>query len=389
MIVKSAITSSVILLLGILPTWAEVDWKKAEKQYDEVVRIALRYPAQTFAKAAESGDINTVRRLLDSGVPVSLRIPDESGYTGIPPWAPVIHHAASGGQLEVVRLLLDRGASPRARSSDGSTPLHWTSSPEVAKLLLDHGADASARNDDNEQPIHHAASCESLTLVRLLIQHGADPLAKDVYGTQPIHNAVANGTAKTVEFFLSKGAKPDTPANSKDDYCHNGWRPLHFLGSRYAGSGSGPHDVEIATLLIRNGANVNATNHNGETPLHTVKGAAVIRLLLDHGAAVNVWDHGLLKRTPLHYFALLGDLECVKVLLEHEAQRDALDGSGETPLDVAVFFGNEEVVEFLLQKGAKPTQHTLDQAIRANDAKVIQLIKHRLFPDSIRPLHRR
>lgn len=364
--------------------WAKSEWEKAQKQYDEVVRIASHYPGRAFAKAAANGDLKTVKRLLDSGVPVSLRIPPLDEYSGIPPWQQAIHYAAENGHLQMVRLLLERGASPHARSSDGSTPLHWTSRLDVAKLLLDHGADASARNDNNSQPIHGA----DLSLCRLLIQHGADPLARDNEGTQPIHIAIREGAVKAVEFLLSKGAKPDASADSKEEHFHNGWRPLHFVGSRYAGSEAGPHDVEIATLLIRKGANVNATSRDGETPLHVVKGVAMVRLLLDHGARVNVWDHGILKRTPLHHFAMLGDLDSVKLLLEHEAQRDALDGSGETPLDEAAFWGHEEVVEFLLHKGARPTQHTVDQAIRANDAKVIQLIKHRLFPDSIRPLHR-
>jgi ankyrin repeat protein len=120
-----------------------------------------------------------------------------------------------------------------------------------------------------------------------------------------------------------------------------------------------------------------------------MKGVAMTRLLLDHGAMVNVVDHGILKQTPLHHFAMLGDLESVKLLLEHGAYRDALNGSGETPLDEAAFWGHDKVVEFLLQGGAKPSEYTLNQATSSNDAKVIRLIRSHLHPETIHPPHRR
>ena len=64
-----------IILLGNLPGRAEFDWKKAQGQYEENVRIAARYPFREFEKAAKSGDLATVKRLLDQGVPADLPLP--------------------------------------------------------------------------------------------------------------------------------------------------------------------------------------------------------------------------------------------------------------------------------------------------------------------------
>lgn len=398
MTITPSFLTFLILLLGLGTAQAEFDWKEATSRYHETVRIASRYPAREFAEAAKNGDIKTVTRLLDSGVPVSLQIPEpQEDWEGIPPWQQAIHHAAAGGHVEMVRLLLDRGASPNARSSDRSTPLHLTSEPDVARLLLDRGTNASARDSSNSQPIHsaanpiyqedfNAAAAKSLTLIRLLIQHGADPLARDDHGTQPIHIAAAYGTATTVEFFLSKGAKPDAPADSKEDFSQNGWRPLHFAVSR--SREPHPDDWRIAKLLLSKGAAVNATTPNGESPLHLAQSPATTRLLLDHGASVQAVAHTL-KQQPLHRAAMRGDVESIGLLLDHGADREAVDGSGETALDEAAFWGRSEAVEFLLKQGMKPTENTFNQAIRSKDSKTIRLIKNRLHPDSIRPLHHR
>jgi len=90
---------------------------------------------------------------------------------------------------------------------------------------------------------------------------------------------------------------------------------------------------EVAEVLIAHGADVNAKNDDGLTPLLYAAGYGrleVVEALLAHGAAVNAKDDKGL--TPLHYAAEHGRLEVVDALLAHGAAVNAKDDKGLTPL---------------------------------------------------------
>lgn len=108
----------------------------------------------------------------------------------------------------------------------------------------------------------------------------------------------------------------------------HGWTPLH----RMAWHG----DAALATMLLRHGADVNASTGSGWTPLHLVAQMGhqpIAELLLDHGANANaVLTNGL---TPLHCAAIRGHAVVAATLLEHDAVAHARDNAGRTPLDWA------------------------------------------------------
>lgn len=87
--------------------------------------------------AALRGLVDPARRLLERGA-----------RTERPGWTP-LHYAASGPNVAMVRLLLDRGSAIDARSPNGTTPLMMAArygAEDSAALLLERGADASLRN---------------------------------------------------------------------------------------------------------------------------------------------------------------------------------------------------------------------------------------------------
>jgi hypothetical protein len=115
-------------------------------------------------------------------------------------------------------------------------------------------------------------------------------------------------------------------------------------------------DAAKVEELLKKGADVNARNWAGVTPLHIAAANGyleVVKLLLEHGADANAREEDGLS--PLHIAAANGYLEVVKLLLEHGADPAIRNNRGWTPLDVARTSGREEVVkvlkEFSEQKG--------------------------------------
>ncbi len=125
---------------------------------------------------------------------------------------------------------------------------------------------------------------------------------------------------------------------------------LHVL----AGQGR----LAMVELLLQMGADPNAQNHSGQTPLYWVgngspgaSGAAVVHVLVRHGAHVNAQEK-LKHCTPLHMAARRGNVQVATALLDCGADLEALDKLGETPLHRAVKCGKTEMVAFLLERGA-------------------------------------
>ena len=102
--------------------------------------------------------------------------------------------AAFFGRLDVVTLLLDRGADPNAASRNAMhvAPLHSAVAAQnlpIAAALLAHGADVNAVQADDYTPLHEAAHSGHIELIDLLLRHGANPQAKQHNGQTPLDSA--------------------------------------------------------------------------------------------------------------------------------------------------------------------------------------------------------
>ena len=112
-------------------------------------------------------------------------------------------------------------------------------------------------------------------------------------------------------------------------------------------------NLDVISLLIKHGANVNAKNADYETPLHRAYkygNLAVISLLVKHGAELNAWDQW--GETLLHKAVYYGQLANISFLVEMGADVNANNDSIGTPLHRAVARGNLVVISLLLKLGA-------------------------------------
>jgi hypothetical protein len=146
-------------------------------------------------EAASRGDLEKVKRLLNEGADVNAK--NKYGQTPL-------HWAATWGHLDIVKLLVDRGADINAKDEDGETPLHWAAANDhldVVEFLLDRGADVNAKSGYGQTPLHWAATYSRLDIVKLLLDRGADVNAKNGDGKTPLDLARERGRWDIVNFL--------------------------------------------------------------------------------------------------------------------------------------------------------------------------------------------
>ncbi|KAF6823075.1 ankyrin repeat domain-containing protein 52 [Colletotrichum plurivorum] len=254
-----------------------------------------------------------------------------------------IYAASMNGHLEVVKVLLEKGADVSVANTNGWTPLHSASTSsnghlDVVKILLEKGADVLVATNDGRTPLHSASSNGHLDVVKVLLASGADVSVAKKNGWTPLKAASSNGHLNVVKILLEKGADVLVATN-------DGWTPLH--------SASSDGHLEVVKVLLENGADVSVANTNGRTPLYSASSNGhleVVKVLLESGADVSVADTD--GWTPLNAASCNGHLEVVMVLLETGADVSVADTDGWTPLHLASSNGHLDVFKVLLEIGA-------------------------------------
>jgi len=197
------------------------------------------------------------------------------------------------------------------------------------------------------------------------------PLTRTLNTSTRTHLAVAAGAlAVTAAFFLARGAPPSedflTAVRNADvaqvkRYLRWGPEaaasPSRMLPLHTACHCTTTRRVEVVRLLLDAGANANARNEYGMTPLHWAvaqsedsdSSESLVAVLLEHGAEANAQDNE--GRTPLH-----GAYEAsvARLLVAAGAQVDARDGAGRTRLLAAVPYEETEFCQTLVDLGADP-----------------------------------
>jgi len=189
-----------------------------------------------FLDAVTSGDVNTVRELVEGGA--NWRGKDKVGRGAL-------HYAAEKGRLEVCQYLCDIGASMTSTDYSGYNPLLTAANYnhfDVVKFFLDKGMKvdddaqtggknclyfAASHNDmamvkylveergatvykkSGPTALHEAARLGNLEMMNYLLDHGANVNAKEKRGTTPLVYAVFTSKMEVVECLVEHGADPN------------------------------------------------------------------------------------------------------------------------------------------------------------------------------------
>ncbi len=122
--------------------------------------------------------------------------------------------AVAVGNIEEVDRLLANGANPNEEAMMGHSPLIMAARSDytlIAEHLLKSGADPNQRDKLNWAPLHHAIKTDiaNLDMIAILVSNGADVNVTDNHLRTPLHRAAQFGHVKAVQLLLDLGANPN------------------------------------------------------------------------------------------------------------------------------------------------------------------------------------
>jgi ankyrin repeat protein len=226
------------------------------------------------------GNLDAISLLLDLGADVNMktehkRTPLCEAYRG--------HYR----RLEVMRLLLERGAAPDVWYDDRDLLLHkaiYIGEAEVIHLLIQHNADVDAPIHSNHTPLHWASSIGNTDIAQILLECGANINALSDFGT-PLFHASLNGHLQVAQLLLVHGADVHIRALGRPTPFHVatewGMTILEDLLSKHGAEDIGGHVANAEDDTIRAEQNQGlAASTDSRVAAHT--GGESIRIRLHH-----------------------------------------------------------------------------------------------------------
>lgn len=307
---------------------------------DDYVRKVLT----SLNKAAKNSDSKSIVELVNFGHNINNK-------TSIFSQAP-LHKIIESTQEEkytVLKKVLDMGADPSIKDSNGWTALHYAcqiGDKKSVEILLDFGAKLDDFSNNNRTPLHLAANNNYPEIVNILVLRSADPNYKDHYGCTPLHLASKQGNVECLSILLSFHADLYSEDFRK-------WNILHyasFHGHKEAVRFICKYDSDLCQLLC-------SRNSQNKLPIEIAKTPQVkpffislwnasrdgsldiIKQLINEGEDANEQTI-YLQNTPLHLAVFNNHYLAVRLLLENGADSSLRNKDGITAVDYAEVINN-------------------------------------------------
>jgi ankyrin repeat protein len=238
--------------------------------------------------------------------------------------------------VALARARLDEGADPNTGEGTYEGPLLKIAAEldhlDIVNLLLDRGARIEATDDLGRRPLLSAASYGRTAVVRQLLDRGADLNGDDWSDQTALSEAAVHGHQDVAALLLSRGAER---------------RLLDAVAL---------DDADLVERLLADGGDPNHIYYSEVSRLawYAVSrgNPRIVRLMLDHGA-IHHYE-------PFDAYPLLsegarkGHVDVVKLLIERGTDLHAVGSDGKTALDLATEGGHKAVLYQLIQAGAAP-----------------------------------
>jgi ankyrin repeat protein len=256
--------------------------------------------AQTLMDAARKPDAAAALKLVSGGADVRAKTSD--GTTAL-------HWAAHHGELELANRLLKAGADANARNDYGSSPMQEAALRGDAAMLaalLKAGANVESANDDGETALMTVARTGKVEAAKVLIKAGANVNAVESWrGQTALMWASSQSQPDMVRLLLQSGANPNAVsalrnwARTTTAEPRPQWRPPGAFTALQLAAREGC--AACARELVKGGADINAASPEGITALlFSILNARfdTAKVLIEAGADVNLADKW--GRAPLY-----------------------------------------------------------------------------------------
>ena len=310
--------------------------------------ICLRYQldkhdVSALDCAARLGHVDVMRLLIERGAMATVQ---QGSRTAL-------HHAAKHNQVAAIELLVREAANVDAEDAEGWTPLLLASLDDhgpAVETLCSSGADVSVRvkthfcvEYDDYSALDLAAYYGWTGVMKTLLKHGSDVNALSWRGYSALHKAAEGGEVAAIDVLMEAGARIHGPADSES--------PLHNAVEG--------RSVPAIEALVRHGADLEWRGELRLTPLYRavqMRDLGTIKALLAAGASPNVSGD---DDETLLWAAVNNDMyddrysdDVTKMLLAHGARVNATTPDGQTALHAAAAMTDGHIVDALVEAGA-------------------------------------
>ena len=290
-----------------------------------IIAAIIYKPSSPLHEAVLSGDAETMQRLLKEDPSLLNSEPMHEGFD------PPLVVAIRNNDAPMIKKLLEMGADVNMSYGGGSTPMStaiWTGNTAAIELLLEHGVDVNKPGVFGRTPLIEAAGVRKPAVLMALLRVGADVNASIVVGRgnssdrillTPLKRAAEAEDSESVRILIDHGADANIKGPNDDAAIHAGFGSLAVL-----------------KLLVQAGANVNERGYKNRTPLHLAAegdilynpttqqnyyrpvDTATVSYLLANGAEVDALDDD--GMTPLAYAEKNGHIETANLIRVYGAK---------------------------------------------------------------------